>query len=255
MNFVVHFVGTKIVTAKSTKVILLRADKSSQSNHSVNGQLERTMNDNGLKFFKHSPLFKRLLILAAIEKNPHISQGSLAAEVGLTSSMVNNYIRELSQKELISIKGKTNRTMTYNLTHKGLEEKMSLLISYTLETTGLYQDAKQEFAQRLQKIYEEGIHNAVLFGASETAEILYNASKSLDLEIIGIVDNDPDKQGKLFGNLIIQPPDFIERINPDGVIIASIGRQDEIYEQIHSLTNKGISIRTIGVSSNGETKT
>jgi predicted transcriptional regulator len=208
------------------------------------------MNNNGLKFFKHSPLFKRLLILAAIEKDPHISQNNLAQEVGLTSSMINNYIRELSKEELISIQGKTNRTMSYNLTPKGLREKMSLLITYTLETTDLYQDAKQEFAQRLQEIYEEGVHNAVLFGAGETAEILYNASKSLDLEIIGIVDNDPDKQGKLFGNLIIQPPEFIERISPDVVIIASVGRQDEIYEQITPLTAKGISIRTISVSNN-----
>ncbi len=201
------------------------------------------MNNNGLKFFKHSPLFKRLLILSAVEKNPRISQNNLANEVGLTSSMINNYIRELSKEELISIKGETNRSMSYNLTPQGTREKMTLLITYTLETTGLYQDAKQEFAQRLQKIYEEGVHNAVLFGAGETAEILYNASKSLDLEIIGIVDNDPDKQGKLFGNLVVQPPDFIERINPDGVIIASIGRQDEIYSQIKHLKKKGISIR------------
>ncbi len=209
-------------------------------------------NNNGLKFFKHSPLFKRLLILSAIEKDPHISQNNLAEEVGLTSSMINNYIRELSKEELISIQGKTNRTMSYNLTPRGTREKMTLLITYTLETTELYQDAKQEFAQRLQNIYEEGIHNAVLFGASETAEILYNASKSLDLEIIGIVDNDPEKQGKLFGNLIIQTPEFIERINPDGVIIASLARQDEIYAQIHSLTTKGIAVRTISSSTNGE---
>jgi len=204
------------------------------------------MNRDELKFFKSSPLLKRLLILTAIEENPHISQNNLAEEVGLTSSMVNNYIRELSKKGMISIKGKTNRTMSYNLTPKGLKEKMSLLIAYTIETTELYQDAKQEFAQKLQEVYDEGIHNVVLFGAGETAEILYNASKSLDLEIIGIVDNDPEKQGKLFGNLVVQPPGFIERIKPDGVIIASIGRQDEIYEQISSLTVKGISVRKIG---------
>lgn len=212
------------------------------------------MKNNGLNFFKFSPLFKRLLILTAIEESPHISQNNLAKEAGLTSSMINNYIRELSKKGMINIKGNTNRTMSYNITPKGLKEKMSLLIAYTLETTGLYQDAKQEFAQKLQKIYEEGIHNVVLFGAGETAEILYNASKSLDIEIIGIVDNDSNKQGKLFGNLVIQPPEFIERIGPDGVIIASIARQDEIYAQIHPLTAKGISIRTISVSQNDADK-
>lgn len=206
------------------------------------------MKNNGLRFFISSPLFKKLLILSAIEKKPDISQNNLAREAGLTSSMINNYIRNLSKEGLISIKGKTNRTMSYNITSKGLKKKTSLLVDYTLETTGLYQDAKQEFAQKLQGIYDEGIHNAVLFGAGETAEIIYNASKSKDLEIIGIVDNNPDKQGKLFGNLVIQPPAFIERIKPDGVIIASVGRQDEIYAQINSLIDKGIAIKTISSS-------
>ena len=210
------------------------------------------MNRNRIKFFKHSPLFKRLLILAAIEKNPYISQNALSEEVRLTSSMVNNYIRELSKKGFIHIKGNTNRTMSYNVTSQGLKEKMSLLIAYTLETTHLYQDAKQEFAQKLQKIYDEGIHNVILFGAAEIAEILYNASKSIDLEIIGIVDNDPHKQGKLFGNLVIQPPECIERIRPDGVIITSLGRQDEIYAQIKSLTAKGISIKRVSPSLDSE---
>lgn len=209
------------------------------------------MNKNGSKFFVFSPLFKRLRILTAVEKNPTISQHTLAHEVGLTSSMINNYIRDLSKEALIKIKGRTNRTMTYNLTAKGLKEKLSLLVSYNLETTTLYMEAKQEFAQRLQEIYDEGVHRAVLFGAGETAEILYNASKSLPLEIIGIVDNDPDKQGKSFANLIVELPQRIERIRPDGVIIASIGRQDEIYKQINSLESRGILVRRMGSFMNG----
>jgi predicted transcriptional regulator len=192
-----------------------------------------------------------LLILTAIEKNSHISQNNLAHEVGLTSSMINNYIRGLSKEALIKIKGRTNRTMSYNLTAKGFKEKISLLVAYNLETTALYMDAKQEFAQRLQEIYDEGIHRAVLFGAGETAEIIYNASKSLDLEFIGIVDNDPDKQGKFFANLIVEPPHRIERIKPDGVIIASMGRQDEIYIQINFLEARGIPVKKMGSFMNG----
>ena len=209
------------------------------------------MNRGDLQFFKSSPLFKRLLILTALEQNPAISQHTLAHEVGLTSSMINNYIRDLSKEALIKIKGRTNRTMSYNLTAKGFKEKISLLVSYNLETTALYMDAKQEFAQRLQEIYDEGIHRAVLFGAGETAEILYNASKSLALKIIGIVDNDPDKQGRSFANLIVEPPHRIERISPDGVIIASIGRQDEIYTHINSLEARGIPVRKMGSFMNG----
>ena len=209
------------------------------------------MNRGDLQFFKASQLFKRLLILTALEHNPSISQHTLAHEVGLTSSMVNNYIRDLSANKLISVNGTTNRTMSYNLTPKGLREKMSLLISYNLETTALYMDAKKEFAKRLQQIYEEGIHRAILFGAGETAEIIYNASQSLKMEIIGIVDNDPAKQEKLFGNLIIQSPHCIEEMKPDGVIIASVGRQDEIYKQIAVLMDQGIAVKKIGSSFNG----
>lgn len=212
------------------------------------------MNQSGLRFFTCSPLFKRLHILSMIEKEPAISQNRLAGEVGMTASMVNNYIRELTKQKLIRIKGTTNRTMSYNLTSRGDKEKMSLLIAYNLETTALYMDAKQEFARRLKRIYDEGIHHVVLFGAGETAEILYNASKSVGLCIIGVVDNDQQKQGKLFGNLIIRSPEAIEKLGPDGVIIASVGRQDEIYSQICSLEARGIAVRKIGSSFNGGKK-
>jgi len=208
-----------------------------------------------LRFFKPSPFFNRLLILSAIEENPAISQHTLAHGVGITPTMVNSYIRDLEKRRLITIKGATNRTMSYNLTARGLREKMSLLVAYNLETTGLYIDAKQEFARRLQEIYDEGIHRAVLFGAGETAEIIYNASKSLALEIIGIVDNDPVKQNKLFGNLTVSHPSCIERMKPDGIIIASMGRQDEIYAQIKPLETRGIRVKKMGSFINGRNGT
>lgn len=210
------------------------------------------MKRSDLRFFKPSPFFNRLLILSAIGENPAVSQHTLAHGVGITPTMVNSYIRELEKRRLITIKGATNRTMSYNLTARGVREKMSLLVAYNLETTALYMDAKQEFAQRLQEIYAEGIHRAVLFGAGETAEIIYNASKTLALEIAGIVDNDPAKQGRTFAELTVEPPGCIERLRPDGVIIASIGRQDEIYAQVKSLETRGIRVKKMGAFINGK---
>ena len=70
--------------------------------------------------------------------------------------MVNNYIRDLSENRLISVKGRTNRTMSYNLTSKGIREKMSLLISYNLETTSLYMDAKKNLPRDFSRFTRKG---------------------------------------------------------------------------------------------------
>ena len=49
---------------------------------------------NRIEFFQPSPLFRGLLILLEIDKDPSITQKRLSNKVGLTSSMINNYLKD-----------------------------------------------------------------------------------------------------------------------------------------------------------------
>jgi hypothetical protein len=74
---------------------------------------------------------------------------------------------------------------------------------------------------------------------------VYAAMKKTQLIPIGIVDSDPKKHGKLFNGLLISKPSEIPVINPDGVIITSFGRQEEIYDYLLDLTGNNIMIKKL----------
>jgi predicted transcriptional regulator len=199
----------------------------------------RAIQSNYLNPTKHS---RRLSVLMSIRNEPSASQHKIAKCTNLSSSMVNNYIRCLKEEGIITVAGKTNRTQSYHLTQDGHNELRDSLLAYSSEIVQLYSAVKCEIAQIMEGFYREGIRTLVLFGVAETAEVVFSALKNSQLVVIGVVDSDPAKQGKLFNGLIVQDPQKLEEINPDAVVITSFGKQDEIHECIRELVSDKIKI-------------
>lgn len=198
-----------------------------------------------LKFLHPAPELRELMILLEIEKNQSLSQNLIAAKVGIVPAMVNRYIKSFVKNNMIQMNGKSKRKMTYHLTEQGLSRRNSLLFHYMNETIGLYKNAKTEFGRILKEFIKEKIKKIVLFGAGETAEVVYNAARALGFQIIGIVDSNSEKQGGEFMGMTIESPDRIEKLNPDGIIITSFGFSNDIYNGIKHLEEKGIKIRRL----------
>ena len=85
------------------------------------------------KYFSPSKLFRRLSILLLIKDNASISQHGLAEKSHLSSSMVNIYIKELSEEGLIKITGNSNRTFEYHLTENGRATLNSDFMAFSAE--------------------------------------------------------------------------------------------------------------------------
>ena len=194
------------------------------------------------KFLTPTKKFRRLSVLSAIRSAPRISQHKIAEIIYLSSSMVNNYMKELEKHGLITVSGNSNRTQEYHLTSSGRDELISLLLSYSAEIIQLYGGAKREIVEKLRYLHFEGIQTVALFGAAETAEVVYAAIKETSLTVIGMVDSDRVKQGKPFNGLTIRAPEELSEINADAVVITSFGRQEEIYERVRRLVGKEIKI-------------
>jgi predicted transcriptional regulator len=181
-------------------------------------------------------------LLLLIKDNAHISQHGLAQESHLSSSMVNVYIKELAKEGLIRISGNSNRTIAYHLTHSGKSFLDKHFLEFSAETVQLYAAVKKEFIRILRQYESKGIRTLVLFGASDTGEIVYAAIQYTRMAVLGVIDSDPAKHGKLFRDKIIQPPVYLPEIAPDAVLITSIARQDEIQEQIEKMIPSNINI-------------
>jgi len=105
------------------------------------------------KFLTPSKELRRLSILSAICNDAKISQHRIGHVTHLSSSMVNNYIKEFLTNGLIIVSGETNRTQQYHLTDKGKAELKIFLDSYSAEISGIYETA-QDAISKIKELSE-----------------------------------------------------------------------------------------------------
>jgi DNA-binding MarR family transcriptional regulator len=195
----------------------------------------------------HLPAIKlrRLSVLMAIHNSPRLSQHKIARITHLSTSMVNNYIKRLQREEMIQVTGNTNRTQGYHLTPAGQNKLISLILEYSSEMIQLYGAAKRQVTERLRRFHEEGISSLALFGAAETAEVVYAALKDTPLTVTGIVDSDPAKHGARFNGFVIQEPAWLKEMHADAVLITSFARQEEIHGSIQQVLGNEATVKRL----------
>ena len=199
------------------------------------------------KFFLPTKDFRRFSVLFAIQNSPESTQKQMADRTHLSSSMVNNYVKQLRKEGRIFVQGTTNRNQSYHLTESGHQELIQSLIQFSAEVIRLYGNAKKEFSKIIDNYYNEGIRSVVLFGAAETAEVVYAAIRNLSISVLGIVDSDVCKQGKSFDQFTIQPPKAIEQIRPDAIIVTSFGQQEDICRSVKKIVGDSIPVKYLSI--------
>ena len=202
------------------------------------------MVDADLEFFHPTKAMRELFVLLSLDETEKMSQHELARKIGVSSSMANNYMKQVVGQGMVAASGHTNRTMKYAVTRKGNDQLARLMSRYSREIARLYSIAKREVEKRLLRLHEAGIKNVVLFGAAETGELVYAAAKNTPLRIVGWVDSDEAKHQVRFGEIRVSSPALIETFQPDAVLIASSGKADEIRRQLRRLPEKGIAVVT-----------
>jgi predicted transcriptional regulator len=121
------------------------------------------------KFLTPSKELRRLSILSAICNDSKISQHKIGTASNLSSSMVNNYIKEFLENELITVSGETNRTQRYHLTNKGRKDLKAFLESYSAEINGIYENA-QESINKIKEL-SDALEPAPLTEHAEYTEV------------------------------------------------------------------------------------
>ncbi len=197
------------------------------------------------RFLSPTKDLRRLSVMHAIHQAPESSQHAIARITHLSSSMVNNYIRQLKAEKLIYSSGATSRTQSYHLTPAGAGALRSSLLAYSAEIVQMYGAVKHEIASILESFYTEGVRTVVLFGAAETAEVVHAALKETDLVVIGVVDSDASKHHKPFNGLIIKPPEALTEMQPDAVVITSFAHQEEIHTYIEDVIGSDVNVKKL----------
>ncbi len=191
------------------------------------------MNDNA--FFKPTILYKEYMVLDLIEKNPKITQREMSKLIGVAVSMINDYLEEFEKKGLIKKKKYSTKTVEYLITKKGTEKKKVLNIGYLNSTKDLYFQAKENFEKFLAQVKDKGFNNILLYGAGEVAEMLLHTimtSKTNEVHVLAVIDDDLNKIGSKIGNYVIIPKESIRDFDHDGILVSTYNRKDEIKAKL-----------------------
>ena len=195
-------------------------------------------------FFLPTTEFRKLSILLAIMRKPNLSQQVIARDSYLSGAMVNSYMKQLKEEKLVAIEDKNRRDKLYRLTEKGKRKLSQSLMTCSAEIVQLYVQAHNEIILTLQgHIDINKPCKVVLFGGADTARIVTNALENFPHVVLyAIIDNDKNKWGEKIGTHVIQPPDLLSKLTFDSLIISSFAKQEEIYQSVGWLEQKGVKI-------------
>jgi Mn-dependent DtxR family transcriptional regulator len=201
------------------------------------------------KVFKPSEEMRDLRILEELEKNPFISQRQLSHKFKIALGLTNACLNKMAREGWIRMEGKNHRTIGYYLTPRGMAEEARLthkMITCTLEQ---YSELKKIISERLLQMKREGMRRVVFYGVGDEMEVSYVTLQGLNLNLVGIVEDDEKCRPQIIFGYELEPVSRISELKPDGVLITSLSEIDLKKQKIKALMDsKKVSIKDICVS-------
>lgn len=185
-------------------------------------------------FLKPSEDLKNFQLLEEISKDSSASQRKLSQRLGVALGVTNACLKKMVKKGYVKLKGINHKRISYYLTPEGFSEKSRLTYHFLEYTINYYVRLKNNISSKLAMFSKEGIRRVVYYGAGEVMEVAFVTLHETNLELLGIIDDDKDKQGKKMFGFSIQGPESIKELKPDAVIITSIRYKDKITQNLKS---------------------
>lgn len=168
-------------------------------------------------------------ILSRIESYQNITQRGLSEELGIALGLTNLLIRKLVKRGWIELVRKRPNGIRYFLTPAGVAVKTHQTKNYLERTVHLYGQTREVIRRRLETLSAEwpttawptnspGVEASptkriVFYGAGEIAEIGYVSLQITDLELVGVIDDNP---GKEFFGMRVYPPSCLTSAGLNG---------------------------------------
>jgi hypothetical protein len=134
-------------------------------------------------------------VLDAVERNPSVTQRSVARELGIALGLVNAYLHRCLSKGLIKIGQVPPRRYAYYLTPRGMTEKSRLTATYLMDSFAFFREARMQCSELFQTLAARGQCRLALVGGGDLAEIARLVARDHLIEIAGIAPGSGDAAG------------------------------------------------------------
>ena len=112
-----------------------------------------------------------LSLLETIERNPDVSQATLATQLGVAVGTVNWHLKRLIAKGYVKVKQAERRKLRYIITPEGLALSAHLTVDYVEQQFNLYRRVRQKVKEYAEKVKKDGFDRVRLLGDGDVADI------------------------------------------------------------------------------------
>jgi DNA-binding MarR family transcriptional regulator len=144
---------------------------------------------------------RELSLLEQIERDPDVTQASLATQLGVAVGTVNWHLKRLVAKGYVKVKRAERKKLRYIITPEGIALRARLTVNYIERSFELYRKTRQRVKTHLAEIKRAGFERVSLVGEGDVAEICRLSCLEEGIEIVA-EDNVPTLEVKGFKVLL-----------------------------------------------------
>jgi DNA-binding MarR family transcriptional regulator len=112
-----------------------------------------------------------LNLLEHIERDPDITQASLAAKLGVAVGTVNWHLKRLIKKGYIKAKRAERKKLRYIITPQGIALRARLTVAYVENSMTLYRQIRQQAREALSMAQKNGHQTVAIVGQGDIADV------------------------------------------------------------------------------------
>jgi DNA-binding MarR family transcriptional regulator len=146
---------------------------------------------------------RELALLENIERDPDVTQASLATQLGVAVGTVNWHLKRLIAKGYVKIKRAERKKLRYIITPEGIALRARLTVDYIEQQFLLYRNTRRRVGEQLEQVRRAGFDRVRVVGAGDVADIC--KLTCLEQGIAVVADEDAPALQVIGLKVILQP--------------------------------------------------
>jgi DNA-binding MarR family transcriptional regulator len=114
---------------------------------------------------------RELALLETIERDPDVTQASIATQMDVAVGTVNWHLKRLIDKGYIKIKRANRKKLRYIITPEGIALRASLTVDYVEQQFLLYRNTRQHVKDYIERVRQAGFDRICVRGEGDVADI------------------------------------------------------------------------------------
>jgi len=114
---------------------------------------------------------RELALLETIERDPDVTQASIAIQLDVAVGTVNWHLKRLIEKGYVKIKRANRKKLRYIITPEGIALRARLTVDYIEQQFLLYRNTRQHVKEHLERVRQAGFDRLSVRGDGDVADV------------------------------------------------------------------------------------